>query len=156
LVLWGQVRHSLSWLKGSDGLLKLRRWNFPAPSFFLAPSRAPVGMHEPKGCSLRCLQLTVQLQVDPERQPGLGIAQLDLGGLHARRREADDHMGPPVIGDGVSDQHAAQFAPPRDVSLSLAREEAASTHQRYGLLSRDLNGSGERLRRRCGILSGSF
>ena len=93
-------------------------------------------MHEPKGGSLRCVPLPVQLQVDPERHPRLGIAQLDLGRLHARRREADDNVGPPVIGDGVSDQHVPQFAPPRDVSLSFAREEAASTHQRYGLLSR--------------------
>jgi hypothetical protein len=30
-------------------------------------------------------------------------------------------VGPPVIDDGVSDQHVPQFAPPRDVSLSLAR-----------------------------------
>ena len=93
-------------------------------------------MHEPEGGSLRCVPLAVQLQVDPERHPRLGIAQLDLGRLDARRREADDNVGPPVIGDGVSDQHVPQFAPPRDVSLSFAREEAASTHQRYGLLSR--------------------
>ena len=33
LVLWAQVRQSLSWLKGSDGLLKLRRWNFRRLSF---------------------------------------------------------------------------------------------------------------------------
>jgi cell wall-associated NlpC family hydrolase len=91
-------------------------------------------MHEPKGRSLRCVLLPVQLQVDPERHPGLGIIQLDLGGLHARRREADDNVDPPVVGDGVSDQHVPQFAPPRDVFLSLARQEAASTHQRYGLL----------------------
>jgi hypothetical protein len=62
-------------------------------------------MDEPKGRSLRCVQLPVQLQVDPESHPRLGIAQLDLGRLHARRREADDNMGPPVIDDGVSDQH---------------------------------------------------
>jgi hypothetical protein len=95
-------------------------------------------MHEPKRSSLRCLTLPVQLQIDPERHPRFGIAQLDLGRPHARWREADDHMGPPVMDDGVSDQHVPQFAPPRDVSLSLARDEAASTHQRYGLRVRAL------------------
>ena len=121
--------------EGVRRLAEAKALDLPAPSSFLALSRAPVGVHEPKGRSLRCVPSPVQLQADPERHPGLGIAQLDLSRLHARWREADDNVGPPLIGDGVSDQHVPQFAPPRDVSLSLAREDAASTHQRYGSLS---------------------
>ena len=46
---------------------------------------------EPKGRSLRCVQFTILLQIDPERRPRLGITQFDLGGLYARRREL--HVG---------------------------------------------------------------
>ena len=69
----------------------------------LTPSRASIATNEPKGRSLRCVQLPVQLQIDPEGGPRLGITQFDLGRFHAHRREADDNVGPPVIGDGVSD-----------------------------------------------------
>ena len=69
----------------------------------LTPSRASIATNEPKGRSLRCVQLPVQLQIDPEGGPRLGITQFDLGRFNAHRREADDNVGPPVIGDGVSD-----------------------------------------------------
>jgi hypothetical protein len=78
----------------------------------LAPSRASIAADKAKSRSLRCVQLPLQLQIDPERGPRLGIAQFDLGRRHARRREADDNVGPPIVGDGVSDQHVPQFASP--------------------------------------------
>jgi hypothetical protein len=144
--VWGQPRG------GSSPLIRItpsgrfdRRLVQEERAFYvvglLAASRASLAANEPKGRTLRCVQLALQRQIDPERRPRLRIAQLNLGRLHARRREADDNVGPPVIGDGVSDQHVPQFAPPRDVSLSFAREEPASTHQRYGLLARGLYGS---------------
>src|SRR5712691_4196746 len=53
------------------------------------------------------------LQIDPDSRPRLGVAQLDLGWTHARRRETDDLVGPPMMGDGVSDQHVPQSPLPR-------------------------------------------
>src|SRR5713101_5577115 len=53
------------------------------------------------------------LQIDPDSRPRLGVAQLDLGWTHARRRETDDLVSPPMMGDGVSDQHVPQSPLPR-------------------------------------------
>jgi hypothetical protein len=82
--------------------------------------RASIAPHESQGRSLRPAQLADQLQINPDGLRSPRLVQLDLGGPHARRREADDNVDPPVIGDGVPNQHVPQFAPPKYVSLSFA------------------------------------
>src|SRR5881398_2256264 len=73
------------------------------------------------------------MQLDPGDRARFGVAQLDLGRPYAHRREADDAVGPPVMGDGVSDQHVPQFASPQETSISAsACIGLASTRRRYG------------------------
>src|SRR5437764_8080143 len=45
--------------------------------------------------------------LQPERGAAVPRSQLDFCGRDARRREPHDDVRPPVIDDGVSDQHAA-------------------------------------------------
>src|SRR5436309_13517728 len=95
-------------------------------------TRSQTAATSPKTCSLQSIQLH-QVQLDPEGGSGAGVAELDLGRPQACRREDDNNAGPPVVRDGVSDQHVQQSASPASrLSLSLARFEPPSTRQRYG------------------------
>ena len=97
----------------------------------VAPLASPM-RHHSQGSPLREFQFCDECPVDPHRLARPRVAEFDLSGPHAYRRETDGDVAPPVVGDGVSNQHVPQFAPPGDVSLSFATAEPASTHQRYG------------------------
>ncbi len=100
----------------------------------LAPPSRRLAADEPQGSALRRDSLGEQPSFNPSERAGFDVAQLDQRGRHTDRREADANVRPPLVADGISDEHLPQFdAPlPETLLLSVAICTNESTGQRSG------------------------